>query len=594
MITGPVFTSRVGSALAPDSLGTQSVNMALYRSVFPGINNAVQYVRVYSALCWMVWRIDIVATEREAKSAEAREIATRGMQKIELLLSWANVLHGLKGMPGRLRVWPKEEDEDNEEIELRFDVLVSAEQQQLVGKPGVAIKAGTHFMTAPEYQPSIARGLCFLFAHPDEPGIWALTPAGQELAKAFQSMLAETGHELAPWLSDPTDVCTTRAKVRSLWNPILNVRECTDAERHAFLAQYFPPPGHIPKHAPNWEHRSAGITLALRAIHAAEGLFTDRDGFVPVEVIRHVIGSRRTPDGTVLDDESLLESAGYWTSLQYRQYIKLALETYLRMTEFEIHDAVLTDSARDIQAIADAIGERAAKELADVDVTVADTVERLMSQCLPDEPMLYRSGMQEENLSMAGRIEYLYETAWSVKATPGKRDDDARTPAQAASALAYEALVYCAVDIPLWLEIPEFKASLERDRLSPSELVRLVEEYRDAPLAHFVARIVKDYVINLHFRVVRERSEQKRNPRDSYRIVMGDEGLERDLHHQRELASVEILEDRLQRALNLLARAGILEQRCARTVPGDEDAFGLTEEGRQRVEQYVAAEEGVA
>ncbi|HDR9009702.1 TPA: hypothetical protein QDB08_002672 [Burkholderia vietnamiensis] len=590
MIIGPVFTARVGAALAPDSLGMQSVNMALYRSVFPGINNTVRYIRVYSALCWMVSRIDFVALERGATGAEAREIAIRGMQKMELLLSWANVLHGIKGMPGRLRVWPTKDEEDNKEVDLRFDVVVSAEQQKLVGNPDVTIKAGAHFMTAPEYRPSAVNGLCFLVAHPSEPGIWALTPAGLELARAFQAMLDETGHELTAWLADPTDVRTTRAKVRSLWNPVLNVRECTDAEGHAFLAQYFPPPGHTPKHAPNWEHRSAGITLVLRAIRAAESHFSGNNHFVPVDVIRHVMGSRRTPNGVVLDDEPFLESAGYWTSLQYRQYIKLALETFLRITEFELHDAVLTDSARDIPAVADAIGEWVAKELAGVDAAVDDTIERLTLQCLPEEPMLYRSGMETDNLNMAGRVEKLYETARSVWATPGEREDDARMLAQAASALAYEALVYCAVDAPLWMEVPDFKASIEGDRLSPAELARLVEDYRDSPLAQFVAHIVKEYVVNLHFRVVRERTEEDRNPRDRYRIVMGDEGLERDLHHQRELASVEILEDRLHRALNLLARAGIVEQRGAL---GDEDEFRLTEEGRQRLEQYSGLEEVV-
>jgi hypothetical protein len=585
MINGPVFSARVGSALALDSLGTQAVNMALYRSVFPGINNTAQYIRVYSALAWMVWRIDTVALERGAKGLEAREVATRGMQKMELLLSWANVLHEVRGMPGRLRIWP---DKDDEEVALRFDVIVGYEQQKLVGKLGVTIEAGPHFMTAPEYRPSAVAGLCFLVAHPDDPSVWALTPAGLELAKAFQSMLDDTGHELALWLADPTDVLTTRAKVRSLWNPVLNVRECSAAESRAFLAQYFPPPGHQPTHAPQWIHRHDGITLALRAIHASENQFSGNDRFVPIDVIRHVMGSRRTPDGNVLDDAQLLESAGFWSSLQYRQYIKLALETFLRMSEFEIHDAVLTDSSREISAIAAAIGERAARQLAGIDATVGDTAERLLSLRLPDEPMLYRSGMQRPALSMAARSDLLYKTAWSVKATPGERDDDARTVAQAASALAYEALVYCAVDTPLWADVVDFKMGLEGDRLSPSELVRLVEEFHDAPLADFIAHVVQEYVINLHFRVVRERTEWDRNPRDRYRIVMGDDGLERDLHHQRDLASVDILADRLKRALNLLARAGIVEQRGV--LPGDEDEFRLTDEGLKRAETQVGLE----
>ncbi len=580
MINGPVFSARVASALALDSLGTQAVNMALYRSVFPGINNTAQYIRVYSALAWMVARIDAVAVERGATAAEAKEIATRGMQKMELLLSWANVLHGVRGMPGRFREWPKDDEEDKE-VKLRFDTIVNYEQRELVGKPGVTFDAGPHFLTAPEYRPSAVAGLGFLVANPDNASTWALLPAGAALAKAFQAMLDKSGHPLGAWLADPTDVVTTRTKVRSLWDPVLNVREATEGEREAFLAQYFPPPGHTPLNAPRWKHRHDGILLALRAIDASEKEFVEADGFVPVDVVRHVMGSQRTPAGGILGIDDLRESSGYWASLQSRQYIKLALETFLRLAEFEIHDAVLTDSSRDIREIAAAIGARAARQLRGVDASVGDTVDRLTSLRLPDEPLLYRSGMQVAPLSLAVRIEQLYKAAWSVKARPGERNDDARTRAQAASALAYEALVYCAMDVEHWADVPEFKASLDGDRLSPALLSNLVEEFCDAPVVDLVAHVVETYVINLHFRVVRERSEWDRNPRDRFRIVMGDDGLERDLHHQRELASVDILADRLQRALNLLARAGILEQQGS---PGEEDQFKLTDVGRERLQ----------
>ena len=63
MLDMPHFTQYVDDTQSVDPLGTAAVIEALYRSIYPGINNAVEFVRVYSAICWMVRQIDLAAAK---------------------------------------------------------------------------------------------------------------------------------------------------------------------------------------------------------------------------------------------------------------------------------------------------------------------------------------------------------------------------------------------------------------------------------------------------------------------------------------------------------------------------------------------------
>lgn len=580
MITAPSFTAPAPTSLAPDPLGTQSVNMALYRSVFPGINNVAQYIRVYSALSWMVLKIDEAAVARGATQEEALEISTRGTEKMELLLTWSNTLNGVDGMPGSRRLWPTD---PARKVELRFDVLMGEEQDKAVkaGKVDIDFSNSARFLSAPEYRPSAVNGLRFL-AVTGIAGMWELTKGGMNLAAAFQAMLDKSRHPLADWLADPTATTITQAEVKALWNPVLNVREVTVDEREAFLAHYFPLPDASPS-VPRWRHRHKGLTLALRAIETAESNFEASEGFVPVDAIRHTMGSRLAPNGWELADETLEDIAGYWTSLQYRQYLKLALETLFRATEFVVHNAVLGNRAREVTAISAAVGAYASAGLP-TDVKLADVASRLRGSLLRGEESLYRSGMRVPALDMKTRMAALSSAGWSIRLASSKGIDAVYAALQAASALACEALVYCALDATVWRDRQGFRMTVDGDRLPLTELVQLFADFSNASPAEFVAQVVRDYVVNLHFRVVRERTEWERNPRDRYRFIMGDHGLERNLNTERDLINIDIMSDLLHRALNLMARSGLLEQRGPQ---GNENEFRLTEAGRIRASQTL-------
>ena len=57
MFNAPTFNIPLGSEVSGDDpLGLAPVNERLYGSVFPGINNVVRYIRVYSLLSWASWK----------------------------------------------------------------------------------------------------------------------------------------------------------------------------------------------------------------------------------------------------------------------------------------------------------------------------------------------------------------------------------------------------------------------------------------------------------------------------------------------------------------------------------------------------------
>ena len=91
---------------------------------------------------------------------------------------------------------------------------------------------------------------------------------------------------------------------------------------------------------------------------------------------------------------------------------------------------------------------------------------------------------------------------------------------------------------------------------------------------------MRDYVINLYFDVVRERCEEdyasNQPVKDRYRILTGDDGLERNFLGNQHLSQVRAMGDILRSALFLLAQCGLVAQN-----PKGQSAFKLTAAGRK-------------
>lgn len=111
-----------------------------------------------------------------------------------------------------------------------------------------------------------------------------------------------------------------------------------------------------------------------------------------------------------------------------------------------------------------------------------------------------------------------------------------------------------------------------RDRLAPQRLAQLANRYAACPAQEFLSTIVRDFVVNLHFKVARERAEaEPTTPRERYILVPGDEGIELNFERQTTFAP-PVLRDRLCCAMLLLTQAGCsrkLKQRGGAWVSGE-------------------------
>lgn len=581
MHAAPVFTTRAKTATIIDPLGLQSANMALYRTMFFGINNVADSIRVYSALCWMVK----LARERalaipEEHAEKRRELCVGALEKIDLLLVWCNRSER-SGLPGTDREWPK----GDEPATLRLkDILSKAQAEKKKATGEVNTARGAYLMTAPQYRPSIINGLGFLaYDVTDIKGFYSLTDAGIALANAFAEHLEheisksndpESMRQLVRWLKDPEDLVIVPSRVPELY-PLLRLDETHAREQEAFLRQYFPSPGFEPKLSAEWTGRHQGITLALRAIIAAEKDAGVPGGFVPEAMVRHAMGSGLAPDGTEVDTVELEEARGVWASLQVRQYLKLALETLLRLTEFKT-TGLMGSGAHRIQQVADAVAALASDE------------------AYVQEPL---GGWLERWGVLQGTADTLYEAGAVEGAAPGLKSlpalfDELRATSKQkkdkAGKAAYQALValtYCAVEARNWEGKKAYRLADGRDRLAPRRLAELATRYAERPAQEFLSMIVRDFVVNLHFKVARERAEaEPTNPRERYILVPGEEGLELNFERQTTFAP-PILTDRLRCAMLLLTQSGLLEKDEKK---GDVLAFSITDEGRKRAAESLA------
>ncbi|VBQ94318.1 Uncharacterised protein [Burkholderia pseudomallei] len=587
MHAAPVFTTRAKPATIIDPLGLQNANMSLYRTMFFGINNVADSIRVYSALCWMVRlaRARALAIPEE-ETAERRELCAGALEKIDLLLVWCNRSQR-SGLPGTDREWPK----GDEPVRLRLVEILSKEQAKKKEATGeVNTARGAYLMTAPQYRPSIINGLGFLAHATDIKGFFRLTDAGNKLADAFAAHLEDEISEsndpegtrhLVRWLEDPENLVIVPSRMPELY-PLLRLDIVHAKEQEAFLGQYFPSPGTKPiELGAEWTGRHQGITLALRAIVAAEKDAGAANGFVPEAMVRHAMGSGLAPDGTKIDIVELEEARGVWASLQVRQYLKLALETLLRLTEFKTRD-LISSGAHRIQQVADAVAALASDE-EHVQAPLVDWLKR-WSVLQGDASTLYEAGAVKGAAQGLKSLPALFD---ELRATAKQKKDKARNAAYQ----ALVALTYCAVEARNWEGNVVYRLADGRDRLAPQRLSQLASRYATCSAQEFLSMIVRDFVVNLHFKVARERAEaEPTNPRERYILVPGDEGLELNFERQTTF-SPPILTDRLRCAMLLLTQAGLLEklEKKASVL-----AFRVTAEGRRRAAEFIPASNPVS
>jgi hypothetical protein len=573
MFDFPQYVPQSESSRSPDPLGLGSTNMALYRDVFPGMNNRVRYIRVYSALCWMVGQIWDSLPE-EPEDGETLEAFNSGLQKIQLLLVWANTRKGVPGLPGSQRAWPpgnKVGTLSYQSMRSRGAALMSDDEDD--SRP----KAGATLLAPDEYAPSITNGFRFLERHESLEGVFYLTDEGANLADAYAQHIKAKNPDKLAWFCDPYKTSIKGSDVDGFYE-LLRLDRPTQKERDAFSASFFPA-NLSALSAPDQLSRAKGLALALRAIAEQEKAQKTPGVFIPVEQIRHTMGRGRADDSHLVGISDLGQAPRKWESLQMRQYLKLALETFFRVVELRIHQAVVKSFQngedgqheyinRDIDSIAAGVGLLAREGLSVSPAPVIGDLLKLIEGQRADASSLYLAGISNPLLDLAENMAQLRKRAKFNKVN-GKE-----APA-AGSALF--ALLWLACEAKY---LPEASLHERGDMLSLASLRRLTLENTDATVEQFVAMVVRDHVINLHFDVVRQRAEDDFNsrqmPKDRYRILLGDTGLERNLAANQTLSTPFVLQDTLLNALHFLVQLRMLTQ-----APGKRE-FALTDLGRAR------------
>lgn len=566
MFQNPYFIDPPQRSRAGDPLGNGTVIEGLYRTVLPGINNAVEHVRVYSAICWMVRQIS--ETGSQDADADMSELSKRGLDKIQLLLVWYNRhVRGITGLPGGSRDFPQGSER---EVLSTETILGKRDADRLADNPDYVPGAGADFMEVVEYRPSLVNGLRFLNTTPLR-DVFELTEAGEALADAYEAAIQH--HPKAAWLRNLDKVEVSDNEVRKMGD-MLDLGAVSEPEIEAFLAQYYPPLDAEIDEAdlPNWSQRHQGLSLILRAV-ATEAPKAKRSEGIYEEVIRFTMARGYTSTGEPLDLTGIEGAQGVWANLQLRQCQRLAQEALFRIVTSWIHGAAMSRNPpkpRDIpdcsQGIAARLGSVLPKGFGS---RVGELVETLRAE-QGKAPSLYAASHRiSETLRLENRREAILTHA---KFKHGSEDEDQ------CLLTSYLALVYCGVEGRNLIENADVDQQLDRsiDRFSLQRLTRLVDEYMDQPPEAFLERIIREHVLLQHFYTVQSRTAHANDEKNRYRFAFGDNGLENVESDSGLFGEVGILTDRLRSALTLLAQCELLEYSL-------NGRYRLTKKGQKRL-----------
>lgn len=561
----PYFTDPLTDNFVLDPLGTNAVVESLYRSVFPGINNVVAFIRVYSAICWMVRQIDETASRLD--HPDIKTLSIDGLEKIQLLLSWYNIRQGILGLAGGGRLYP----EGRMKVKLSTKVIVGTQDHKAMSRdPDFEPNSGANFLQAVQYGPSIINGMPCLKVTGIQ-GAYLLTDAGEQLADAYEDAIAK--HPRRNWLADISKQDVSNEEVLEMGD-LLDLLHPSQGEIDAFTEQYYPEFPDGLTLGPNWEYRHQGLTLALRAIYAEQRTHKYKDG-VPEQVIRFAMARGCTHDGSYeLTLEDCAQTQSWWASLQLRQYVRIAQGVLLRLCESWVHRAVMTKKPREILDCAQGLGEKLLTLMRQNTRQDVASLVKMIEDWRGDEPTLYAAGPK---LKDAQRIESLLDELLKVRHFEPNSDEENQ-----ALYSVYIALVYCACEAKNLQSEPYFDLALENEQLTLGKLADIMLVHLNDSPAAFMAHIVQHYVLLQHFRIVQERAA--RDGRSRYLLLKGDLGLER-AESSKGFFGIELMRDRLQQALLLAAQCGLLRQNKSTAT------FLLTPKGLRRLQSTTPQEQ---
>lgn len=548
----PTFAAAVQrGVVGDDPLGLAPTNERLYNSAFPGFNNYVRYIRVYSALCWMTKQVTAALSKGAVQTNdEAHQMFEAALEKMELALLWANPV--APALAGRRRAFPS----DDSRIELKFETFGPSDAT---------------LFAAVTYKPSLTNGLRFLEARASD--TYGCLPLGDALANAFDEAAKELpGYR---WLKAPDKLTGKASQIASLAEA-LDVEKPTPAEQTAFLASFFPEV--LEEDARNDDKaRWLTLHLMLRSVEAVceANRHAGSDPSATSDEVRACMARGMASNGTSVVDDELAQVQAWWAVLQVRQLQRLCLETLYCVVERWIERSLKGGESRSLD---DCVQQLSTAGLAYIREDADASVAQLHA---------YFIGLQ-------GTCGSLYEAAALADADDGDEDEDededifthiARLENVAilefdedgdceGVADAYVGLVLCAVETANLAKNPHALHAMRADvdACSLLRFAEFVERLRSSSVEQFVGQVVKEWVVLRHFEVVASRSIAF-DGKNRFRFVVGDYGLER-FDWTAPLPTARVSADKLFHALLLCKQADLLS---------GESAYRLTAAGSRRL-----------
>lgn len=545
MLDAPIFTSPLDTEIAGDDpLGVAPTNERMFGNVFPGVNNVVRYIRVYSLIVWTVNLIEMHLDRHrnEMSPEEAHELTRNALQRIQLAMLWRNSGLKLPQLVGSTRKFPT----NNSPQRLTFPDLGS-------------IRAD--FLDPGAYGPSLRDGLGFLLR--DRSGkLYACTDPGRALAYAYDEF-ARSDHRYR-WLSDITSLATRRSDLYTI-ESALDITEPSAGEQRAFIARFFPEPADsdLDQYA---ENRWFAIHLALRAMELLCRK-KERAG-EPALATAHEVRccmARGGYRGTRLRVDGLEGVQALWAVLQVRQLQRLALDSLFCLVERWLAHRSIAGDRLELDELAAEVGASVTIELIKkFRGPMARFIEAL-AETQAGHPTLYEAVLmaRDEDADVFGRMQELLEMSLE--------------PTELAAGLVpvLEALAFCAIETLNLHRNPEAHAVMAQDldACSLLGLASYLNSKAHLSPAEFVKTLVKDWVVLRHFEVASRRS-QRGAYKNRFRFVLGDEGLER-FDPKAPLMDRAMGDDRLDHILMLARQCGLLD--------GDEGGYSLSPYGSSRL-----------
>lgn len=543
----PTYAEAVQrSVVGDDPLGLAPTNERLYNSAFPGFNNYVRHIRVYSAICWMTKQVSLTLEKGGATTNhDARRLFEGAIEKVELALLWANPR--AQGIAGKRREFPTHD----KPIEFAFDTFGPSDAT---------------LFAAVTYKPSLTNGLRFLEARLGN--TFGCTPFGEALADAFDASIRELpGYR---WLKAP-DKLTGRRTVIEALAPALDVEKPSAGEQAAFIESFFP--AELDDDVRNDDRaRWLTLTLMLRSIHAVceAKKTTGEDPIASPDEIRACMARGLASDGANVVDADVERVQAWWAVLQVRQLQRLCLDTLYCVVERWI---ALRETDGLGQSLGQCVKQVSAAGLIYVNDEYAASVgqmEELFRESQGDLSSLYKAAAyaaqdEDNDEDVFAHIKRLHDNS--------KLDFDEDGDCEAICN-AYIGLVFCAVETGNLAKNPEALQALraDGDTCSLLQLADLVIRHREASVEVFVGHIVKEWVVLRHFQIVASRSIAF-DGKNRFRFVMGDHGLER-FDRGLKLPEPAMSQDKLDHALLLCKQAGLLSGQYG---------YRLTAAGRRRI-----------